>query len=86
MCTKDQPCGCWDEGYAHCLGMLKTWAAGTHGRNCDCDGCVTAVLILKSCLQRIGSIMDELLEPPPEYPKPPEPSSDQFNAGGAADF
>ena len=81
MCTPEQKCDCWDEGYAHCLGMLKTWAAGTHGRNCDCDGCVTAVIILKNALQRVGIILDDLLEAAPEHPKP-----SQFHAGGAEDF
>ena len=82
MCTTDQTCDCWDNGYAHCLEQLKTWASGTHGRNCDCDGCVVAVIILKNALRRVGTILDELQETPPEPPKP----SDQFNAGGAADF
>ena len=82
MCTTDQTCDCWDNGYAHCLGQLKTWASGTHGRNCDCDGCVVAVIILKNALQRVGTILDELQETPPEPPKP----SDQFDASGAADF
>ena len=76
MCTTDQTCDCWDNGYAHCLGQLKTWASGTHGRNCDCDGCVVAVIILKNALQRVGTILDELQETPPEPPKP----SDQFDA------
>ena len=52
MCTPDQTCDCWDNGYAHCLGQLKRWASGTHGRNCDCEGCVLAVIILKNALQR----------------------------------
>ena len=54
MCTTDQTCDCWDNGYAHCLGQLKTWASGTHGRNCDCDGCVVAVIILKNALHASG--------------------------------
>ena len=73
MCTTDQTCDCWDNGYAHCLGQLKTWASGTHGRNCDCDGCVVAVIILKNALQRVGTILDELQETPPELPEAERP-------------
>ena len=62
--------------------MLKTWVSGTHGRNCDCEGCVVAVIILKSALQRVGTILNELQEATPESPKP----NDHFHAGGAADF
>ena len=75
MCTTDQSCDCWDNGYAHCLGQLKTWASGTHGRNCDCDGCVVAVIILKNGLQRVGTILDELQETPPEAPEAERPVS-----------
>ena len=81
MCTTDQPCDCWDNGYAYCLGRLKTWASGAHGRHCDCDGCVTTVIILKNALQRVGTILDELLEAAPERPKP----NDQFHVRGTED-
>ena len=78
MCRDGKTCDCWDAGYSYLLKELRDWSEGQHALRCGCESCVVAASILKRALHRLGDILEELGQDPPD--------SGQKTVGGGQDF